>query len=60
MNQVLQKLSGSLSRLRTMTIFIHQLREKIEVMFDSPETTPGGMEQGRMLGPTSLATLHFL
>jgi recombination protein RecA len=38
----LRKLSGSLSRSGTTAIFINQLREKIGVMFGSPETTPGG------------------
>jgi recombination protein RecA len=42
MSQALRKLSGSLSRSRTTAIFINQLREKIGVMFGSPETTPGG------------------
>jgi recombination protein RecA len=42
MSQALRKLSGSLSRSGTTVIFINQLREKIGVMFGSPETTPGG------------------
>jgi len=42
MSQALRKLSGSLSRSETTAIFINQLREKIGVMFGSPETTPGG------------------
>ena len=42
MSQALRKLSGSLSRSDTTAIFINQLREKIGVMFGSPETTPGG------------------
>jgi len=42
MSQALRKLSGSLSRSGTTCIFINQLREKIGVMFGSPETTPGG------------------
>ena len=42
MSQALRKLSGSLNRSGTMAIFINQLREKIGVMFGSPETTPGG------------------
>jgi recombination protein RecA len=42
MSQALRKLSGSLSRSKTTAIFINQLREKIGVMFGSPETTPGG------------------
>jgi recombination protein RecA len=40
--QAKRKLSGSLSRFDTTAIFINQLREKIGVMFGSPETTPGG------------------
>jgi recombination protein RecA len=42
MSQALRKLSGNLSRSDTAAIFINQLREKIGVMFGSPETTPGG------------------
>lgn len=42
MSQALRKLSGNLSRSNTSAIFINQLREKIGVMFGSPETTPGG------------------
>ena len=42
MSQAMRKLAGSLSRFDTTTIFINQLREKIGVMFGSPETTPGG------------------
>ena len=42
MSQALRKLSGSLSRSGPTAIFINQLREKIGVMFGSPETTPGG------------------
>jgi len=42
MSQALRKLSGSLRRSETTAIFINQLREKIGVMFGSPETTPGG------------------
>src|SRR3712207_3466602 len=42
MSQALRKLSGSLSRSGTTAIFINQLREKIGVMFGSPETTTGG------------------
>src|ERR671913_194292 len=42
MSQALRKLSGSLKRSGTTAIFINQLREKIGVMFGSPETTPGG------------------
>ncbi len=42
MSQALRKLSGNLSRSNTAMVFINQLREKIGVMFGSPETTPGG------------------
>jgi recombination protein RecA len=42
MSQALRKLTGSLSKSNTTCIFINQLREKIGVMFGSPETTPGG------------------
>jgi recombination protein RecA len=42
MSQALRKLTGSLNRSRTTAIFINQLREKIGVMFGSPEVTPGG------------------
>src|SRR3981189_1757912 len=42
MSQALRKLTGNLARSRTICIFINQLREKIGVMFGSPETTPGG------------------
>ena len=42
MSQALRKLAGTLNRTGTICIFINQLREKIGVMFGSPETTPGG------------------
>ncbi len=42
MSQALRKLSGTINRSHTTAIFINQLREKIGVMFGSPETTPGG------------------
>jgi recombination protein RecA len=42
MSQALRKLTANLSRSRTICIFINQLREKIGVMFGSPETTSGG------------------
>jgi recombination protein RecA len=42
MSQALRKLTGNLSKTKTICIFINQLREKIGVMFGSPETTPGG------------------
>ena len=42
MSQALRKLTGIINRSKTVVIFINQLREKIGVMFGSPETTPGG------------------
>ena len=42
MSQALRKLAGVISKSNTTTIFINQLREKVGVMFGSPETTPGG------------------
>jgi len=42
MSQALRKLTGTISSTGTTTIFINQLREKIGVMFGSPETTTGG------------------
>jgi recombination protein RecA len=42
MSQALRKLAGTINRSSTTAIFINQLREKIGVMFGSPETTPGG------------------
>jgi recombination protein RecA len=42
MSQALRKLTGSVSRCDTLLIFINQIREKIGVMFGSPETTTGG------------------
>jgi recombination protein RecA len=42
MSQALRKLAGTINRSHTTAIFINQLREKIGVMFGSPETTPGG------------------
>ncbi len=42
MSQAMRKLTGTISRTRTTCIFINQLREKIGVMFGSPETTTGG------------------
>jgi recombination protein RecA len=42
MSQALRKLTSNLSKSNTICIFINQLREKIGVMFGSPETTPGG------------------
>lgn len=42
MSQALRKLTANLSKTKTIVIFINQLREKIGVMYGSPETTPGG------------------
>jgi recombination protein RecA len=42
MSQALRKLTANINRSQTTAIFINQLREKIGVMFGSPETTPGG------------------
>ncbi len=42
MSQALRKLTANLNKSQTICVFINQLREKIGVMFGSPETTPGG------------------
>ena len=42
MSQALRKLTGAISRSRTCLLFTNQIREKIGVMFGSPETQPGG------------------
>lgn len=42
MSQALRKLTGTVSKTKTICIFINQLREKIGVMFGNPETTTGG------------------
>jgi len=42
MSQALRKLTSNLNKSNTICVFINQLREKIGVMFGSPETTPGG------------------
>jgi len=42
MSQALRKLTGSVARTNTLLVFINQIREKIGVMFGSPETTTGG------------------
>ena len=42
MSQALRKLTSSINKSKTITIFINQLREKIGVMFGNPETTTGG------------------
>ena len=42
MSQALRKLTGAISKSRTTVVFINQIREKVGVMFGSPEVTPGG------------------
>ena len=42
MSQALRKMAGIISKSNTVAVFINQLREKVGVMFGSPETTPGG------------------
>ncbi|HLH65738.1 MAG TPA: recombinase RecA [Solirubrobacteraceae bacterium] len=42
MSQAMRKLAGNLNRTRTLCLFTNQLREKVGVMFGSPETQPGG------------------
>jgi recombination protein RecA len=42
MSQALRKLTATISKTKTAVIFINQIREKVGVMFGSPETTPGG------------------
>jgi recombination protein RecA len=42
MSQALRKLTANLNKSNTIAVFINQLREKIGVMFGSPEVTPGG------------------
>jgi recombination protein RecA len=42
MSQSMRKLTGAIAKSKTVVIFINQIREKIGVMFGSPETTPGG------------------
>ncbi|MBW3601055.1 MAG: recombinase RecA [Planctomycetes bacterium] len=42
MSQSLRKLTGAISKSKTVVVFINQIREKIGVMYGSPETTPGG------------------
>jgi recombination protein RecA len=43
MSQALRKITGAISKSRSVVIFTNQLRMKIGVMFGNPETTPGGM-----------------
>jgi len=58
MSQALRKLTSNLNKSNTICIFINQLREKIGVMFGSPETTPGGQSSvmGRSSGSRSCAS----
>jgi recombination protein RecA len=42
MSQAMRKLTGAIAKAKTTVVFINQIREKIGVMFGSPETTPGG------------------
>ncbi|PHS02194.1 MAG: recombinase RecA [Blastopirellula sp.] len=42
MSQTMRKLTGAIAKSKTSVIFINQIREKIGVMFGSPEVTPGG------------------
>ena len=42
MSQAMRKLSGAISKSKTICIFINQIREKVGVMFGNPEITPGG------------------
>lgn len=42
MSQALRKLTGAIAKSKALVIFINQIREKVGVMFGSPETTPGG------------------
>jgi recombination protein RecA len=43
MSQALRKLTGAISKSKSVVIFTNQLRQKIGVMFGNPETTPGGL-----------------
>ena len=42
MSQAMRKLAGNLNRAQTLCVFTNQIREKVGVMFGSPETQPGG------------------
>ena len=42
MSQALRKLSGNISKTKTIAIFINQIREKVGIVFGNPEITPGG------------------
>jgi hypothetical protein len=58
MSQALRKLTANLNKTNTICIFINQLREKIGVMFGSPETTPvdGRSSSTRRSGSTSVGS----
>ncbi|MDD2225051.1 MAG: recombinase RecA [Candidatus Shapirobacteria bacterium] len=43
MSQALRKLTGAISKSKTIVIFTNQIRQKIGIMFGNPETTPGGL-----------------
>lgn len=43
MSQALRKLTGAISKSKTVVIFTNQMRQKIGIMFGNPETTPGGL-----------------
>ncbi|HUV72528.1 MAG TPA: recombinase RecA [Clostridia bacterium] len=43
MSQALRKLTGAISKSKTVVVFTNQLRQKIGIMFGNPETTPGGL-----------------
>jgi len=43
MSQALRKLSGIISKTKTVVIFLNQIRMKVGIMFGNPETTPGGL-----------------
>jgi recombination protein RecA len=43
MSQALRKLTGAISKSKTILIFTNQIRQKIGIMFGNPETTPGGL-----------------
>ncbi|MEK9135005.1 MAG: recombinase RecA [Patescibacteria group bacterium] len=43
MSQALRKLSGIISKTKTIVIFLNQIRMKVGIMFGNPETTPGGL-----------------
>jgi recombination protein RecA len=43
MSQALRKLTGAISKSRSIVVFTNQIRQKIGIMFGNPETTPGGL-----------------